>query len=69
MEKVALGYRNYSVQDTTTQISQTLDFVKSKIPNQQKRQQALQTEIQKLRQQYNFIETQIQTQQLSQQIS
>ncbi|MEG4021843.1 MULTISPECIES: polysaccharide biosynthesis tyrosine autokinase [unclassified Microcoleus] len=69
LEKVALGYRNYSVQDTTTQISQTLDFVKSQIPNQQKRQQALQTEIQKLRQQYNFIDPQIQTQQLSQQIS
>jgi len=69
LEKVALGYRNYSVQDTTTQISQTLDFVKSQIPNQQKRQQALQTEIQKLRQQYNFIDPQIQTQQLAQQIS
>ncbi|MEG4498752.1 polysaccharide biosynthesis tyrosine autokinase [Microcoleus sp. F10-C6] len=67
--KVALGYRNYSVQDTRTQISQTLDFVKSKIPNQQKRQQVLQTEIQKLRQQYNFIDPQIQTQQLAQQIS
>jgi receptor protein-tyrosine kinase len=69
LEKVALGYRNYSVQDTTTQISQTLDFVKSQIPNQQKRQQALQTEIQKLRQQYNFIDPQIQTQQLAAQIS
>ncbi|MEG4417148.1 polysaccharide biosynthesis tyrosine autokinase [Microcoleus sp. LAD1_D5] len=69
LEKVALGYRNYSVQDTTTQISQTLDFVKSQIPNQRKRQQALQTEIQKLRQQYNFIDPQIQTQQLAQQIS
>ncbi|TAF36388.1 MAG: polysaccharide biosynthesis tyrosine autokinase [Oscillatoriales cyanobacterium] len=69
LEKVALGYRNYSVQDTKTQISQSLDFVKSKIPNQQKRQQALQTEIQKLRQQYNFIDPQVQTQQLAQQIS
>ncbi|PSB13024.1 lipopolysaccharide biosynthesis protein, partial [filamentous cyanobacterium Phorm 46] len=69
LEKVALGYRNYSVQDTSTQISQSLDFVKSQIPNQQKRQQVLQTEIQKLRQQYNFIDPQIQTQQLAQQIS
>ena len=69
LEKVALGYRNYSVQDTRTQISQSLDFVKSQIPNQQKRRQALQTEIQKLRQQYNFIDPQIQTQQLAQQIS
>ncbi|MEO6861590.1 MAG: lipopolysaccharide biosynthesis protein, partial [Microcoleus sp.] len=69
LEKVALGYRNYSVQDTRTQISQSLDFVKSQIPNQQKHQQALQTEIQKLRQQYNFIDPQIQTQQLAQQIS
>ncbi|MEK0192948.1 GumC family protein [Microcoleus anatoxicus] len=69
LEKVALGYRNYSVQDTRTQISQSLDFVKSQIPNQQKRQQAIQTEIQKLRQQYNFIDPQIQTQQLAQQIS
>jgi Uncharacterized protein involved in exopolysaccharide biosynthesis len=69
LEKVALGYRNYSLQDTRTQISQSLDFVKSKIPNQQKRQQAIQTEIQKLRQQYNFIDPQIQTQQLAQQIS
>ena len=69
LEQVALGYRNYSVQDTSTQISQSLNFVKSQIPNQQKRQQVLQTEIQKLRQQYNFIDPQVQTQQLAQQIS
>ena len=69
LEQVAIGYRNYSVQDTSTQISQSLNFVKSQIPNQQKRQQALQTEIQKLRQQYNFIDPQVQTQQLAQQIS
>ena len=69
LEQVALGYRNYSVQDTSTQISQSLNFVKSQIPNQKKRQQVLQTEIQKLRQQYNFIDPQVQTQQLAQQIS
>lgn len=69
LEKVALGYRNYSVQDSRTQIDQSLDFIKSQIPNQQKRAQAIQTEIQKLRQQYNFIDPQIQTQQLAQQIS
>ena len=69
LEKVALGYRNYSVQDTSTQINQSLDFVKSQLPNQKKRQQVLQTEIQKLRQQYNFIDPQIQTQQLAQQIT
>lgn len=69
LEKVALGYRNYSVQDSRTQIAQSLDFIKSQIPNQQKRAQAIQTEIQKLRQQYNFIDPQIQTQQLAQQIS
>lgn len=69
LEKVALGYRNYSVKDPRNQISESLDFVKSQIPNQQKRGQAIQTEIQKLRQQYNFIDPQIQTQQLAQQIS
>ncbi|MBE9123152.1 polysaccharide biosynthesis tyrosine autokinase [Tychonema sp. LEGE 07199] len=69
LEKVAVGFRNYSVQDTKSQINQSLDFVKSQLPNQKKRQQLLQTEIQKLRQQYNFIDPQIQSQQLAQQIS
>ncbi|MGL5060315.1 MAG: GumC family protein [Microcoleus sp.] len=69
LEKVAVGFRNYSVQDTRGETAKSLDFVKSQIPNQKKRQQALQTEIQKLRQQYNFIDPQIQTQQLAQQIS
>ena len=69
LEKLAVGFRNYSVQDTSTQINQSLDFVKSQLPNQKKRQQVLQTEIQKLRQQYNFIDPQIQTQQLAQQIT
>ena len=69
LEKVALGYRNYSFQDTRVQIKQSLDFIKAQIPNQQKRGQALQTEVQKLRQQYNFIDPKIQTQQLAQQIS
>ena len=69
LEKLAVGFRNYSVQDTSTQINQSLDFVKSQLPNQKKRQQVLQTEIQKLRQQYNFIDPQIQSQQLAQQIS
>ncbi|NJK68100.1 MAG: polysaccharide biosynthesis tyrosine autokinase [Richelia sp. CSU_2_1] len=69
LEKVALGYRNYSFQDTRVQIKKSLDFIKAQIPNQQKRGQALQTEVQKLRQQYNFIDPKIQTQQLAQQIS
>lgn len=69
LEKIASAYRNYSVKNPKIQISKSLDFVKSQIPNQQKRGQAIQTEIQKLRQQYNFIDPQIQTQQLAQQIS
>ncbi|NJM59962.1 MAG: polysaccharide biosynthesis tyrosine autokinase [Oscillatoriales cyanobacterium RU_3_3] len=69
LDKVAVGFRNYSVKDTRVETAKSLDFVKSQIPNQRKRQQVLQTEIQKLRQQYNFIDPQVQTQQLAQQIS
>jgi len=69
LDKVAEGYRNYSVQDGKTNIRKSSDFIQSQIPSLTKRIDGAQAELQKLRQQYNFIDPQIQTQQLAQQMS
>ncbi|HLO51383.1 MAG TPA: polysaccharide biosynthesis tyrosine autokinase [Kamptonema sp.] len=69
LEKVAEGYRNYSVQDGKINIRKSIDFIQSQIPSLTKRINSAQAELQKLRQQYNFIDPQIQTQQLAQQMS
>ncbi|OCR02595.1 lipopolysaccharide biosynthesis protein [Oscillatoriales cyanobacterium USR001] len=69
LDKVAQGYRNYSLQDGKTDIRKTVDFIQSQILQQRKKINDAQADLQKLRQQYNFIDPQIQTQQLAQQTS
>jgi succinoglycan biosynthesis transport protein ExoP len=69
LDKVAEGYRNYSLQDGKTDIRKRWDFMQSQISQHQKKINSAQANLQKLRQQYNFIDPQIQTQQLAQQTS
>lgn len=69
LDKVVEGYRRYSLQDGKTDIRKSSDFIQSQIPPLRKRIDGAQAELQKLRQQYNFIDPQIQTQQLAQQMS
>ena len=69
LDQVAEGYRKYSLQDGKVDIRKSIEFIQSQISQHQKKINNSQAELQKLRQQYNFIDPQVQTQQLAQQIS
>lgn len=70
LDKVAQGFLTYSRENSEkTNTGQGLKFVQSQLPVVAKQVENLQGEVQKLRQEYKFIDPQIQSKQLAEQIN
>lgn len=65
LDQVAQGYVDYSVQERKKSIQQGISFIKSNLPDQQKRVKGLEDSLQELRENYNIIEPNSQSQELS----
>lgn len=60
LEKIAQAYLNYSLQQRQSNIVKGIQFIEEKLPQMRLRVDTIQTELQKLRQNYNMLEPQIQ---------
>lgn len=69
LQNLADEYLSYSLRGRQTNLTQGSQFINSQLPILQKRVNLLQGKLQQFRQQYNFIEPEIQAQQLAQQVS
>jgi polysaccharide biosynthesis transport protein len=56
LEKVAEGYMNYSLSEQKKELSRGIEFINAQKPELQSRVNKLQSKIQKLRQEHNFID-------------
>ncbi len=54
LEKLASAYLKYSLQERLTSLNQGINFIDAQLPDLQKRVDGLQTQLQKLRQQYTL---------------
>ena len=69
LQQLAKVYLKYSLQERQTNLHQGIQFVDSELPQVQARVNKLQKELQQFRQQSNFIEPEVKTQFLSQEVS
>jgi succinoglycan biosynthesis transport protein ExoP len=69
LETIAQSYLDYSLQVTKRDIDQGSDFIESQLPILRQRTESLQEQLQRLRQNFNFIDPEIEGQQLSRQVS
>lgn len=68
LDTIASNYLEYGINSQENNVSEGLKFVRNQIPVLEKNIDNLQTEIEKLRQDYKFIEPQIQATELTQQL-
>jgi succinoglycan biosynthesis transport protein ExoP len=69
LETIAQSYLDYSLQVTKRDIDQGSDFIESQLPIMRQKTELLQEQLQQLRQDFNFIDPEIEGQQLSKQVS
>lgn len=68
LNTLAQGYLKYSLEDRQTHLRQGIQFVEKQLPSLQSRVDEIQKQVQKFRQNYDFIEPEAQGQQVAQQI-
>jgi capsular exopolysaccharide synthesis family protein len=69
LQELARGYLKYSLQQRQTNLRQGIQFVNYQLPQLQERVNNLQKELQRFRQQHNFVDPEIKAEQLSEQVS
>jgi len=69
LQQLAKGFLKYSLQERQTNLRQGIHFVDAQLPVVQARVNGLQGQLQRFRQEYNFVDPEVKAQQLSEQVS